>query len=213
MDRLKQVVSHLIPDKSNPKPAVHYKHELNPTYFLYKAAQINPGQQAILHYTSIDTRIERDYATFSERAKNLSYYLRDRCFKQGNQTVALLASNTPMILEAYFAIGAARGVFAAVNYRLQKHEIQYIVRHSGAGTVIVDREYYAMVSDMDLRIIIDEDTDGRTGQYEDCIREGAKLDGGRGWEGLTYEHVDEDETIGICYTRYVHSLKSPRLSR
>lgn len=202
MERLKQVVAQLSPAASLPEPRTHNRHELNPTAFLPKAAQVNPRQQAILHHTSKNIRIERDYATFAERTKNLAYYLRERCFKNGNKTVALLASNTPMILEAYFAIVAAQGVFAAVNYRLQKHEIQYIVRHSGAATVIVDREYYPMVADMNLNIIIDEDTDGRSGQYEACLREGASLDEAHGWDGLAYEHVDEEETIGICYTRY-----------
>lgn len=201
MDRLKQVVAHISPfSTSKPAPKKHHSHELNPTYFLPKAAQINPDQLAVLHYTSRNVRLERSYLTFAERAKNLAYYLRERCYTSGNKTVALLASNTPMMLEAYFAIAAAGGLFAAVNYRLQKHEIQYIVEHSGAGTIIVDREYYPMVSDMSLRIIIDDDLDGQSGQYEECLRTGSKFDTGEGWEGLTYEHVDEDETIGICYT-------------
>lgn len=205
MDRLKQVVSHLIPQRQKLEPKVHYKHELNPTFFLHKTAQINPDGLAVLHHTAKDVRLERTYAVFAERSKDLAYFLRERCFARGNRTVALLASNTPMVLESYFAIVAAGGVFAAVNYRLQKHEIQYIVTHSGAGTVIVDREYYPMVADMeDLTIIVDEDADGVTGQYEDCLRAGRGLDrDGQGWEGLIYEHADEDETIGICYTRSV----------
>lgn len=105
-----------------------------------------------------------------------------------------------MVLEAYFAIPAAGGIFAAVNYRLKKHEIQYIVKHSGASVVIVDREYYDMVSDMSIEIIVDEDIDAQQGQYEDLVRKGALLNTGSGWDGLCIEHVPEDETIGICYT-------------
>lgn len=201
MDRLKQVVAHIAPfGSSKSGPTKHHSHELNPTYFLPKAARINPDQLAILHYTSQNVRLERSYSEFAARSMNLAYYLRDQISASGKNIVALLASNTPMMLEAYYAIAAAGGIFAAVNYRLQKHEIQYIINHSGAGTIIVDREYYPMVSDMNLRIIIDDDIDGKSGQYEECIRAGALRDTGAGWEGLTYEHVDEDETIGICYT-------------
>lgn len=201
MERLKQVAAHILPaDVRQAGPRSHNSHELNPTYFLPKAAQINPRQRAIVHHTSIDKRIERDYAQFSERSKNLAYFLKEECFKPRQTSVALLGSNTPMILEAYFAIPAAGGIFVPVNYRLQKHEIQYIIKHSGASTVIVDREYYAMVSDLDIKVIVDEDVDGSTGQYEDCLRVGAKLDKGEGWDGLFHEHVDENDTMGVCYT-------------
>lgn len=201
MDRIKQVAAHLSPfGSAQPGPKKHHSHELNPTYFLPKAARINPEQLAILHHTTHNIRLARTYLEFAERAKNLAYYLQEQISLSGKNTIALLASNTPMMLEAYYAIAAAGGVFAAVNYRLQKHEIQYIVKHSGAGTIIVDREYYLMVSDLDLRIIIDDDIDGSNGQYEECIRSGATRDKGLGWDDLTYEHVDEDETIGICYT-------------
>lgn len=200
-DRLKQVLQHVGIVQEQPAPKLHHSHELNPTFFLQKAAQINAQHQAVVHYTSSGKRLERTYGQFSERAKNLAYYLREKSFSVVNgKTVALLASNTPMVLEAYFAIPAAGGVFAAVNYRLKKDEIQYIIKHSKAGTVIVDREYYPMVSDMNLTIIIDEDSDGHTGEYEDAIRAGAALDNGAGWQGLATEHIPEDETIGICYT-------------
>jgi acyl-CoA synthetase (AMP-forming)/AMP-acid ligase II len=192
-------------------PRLHNFHELNPTQFLPKVAAINPDLPAILHFSSTDVRIEYNYGEWAQRACQLAYYLRKNSFKR-NRVVAVLASNTPMMLEAYFAVPAAGGVFTALNYRLQKSDIHYCVRKAKASTIIVDREYYPLVAELaaEAEIIVDEDTDGKTGAYADILRAGldvmASTSGPVGWAGLQYEEVDENSDFCYMFTSGTTSL-------
>ncbi len=206
--RLSQIVAHLNPFSTaitNDHQQTNI-HELNPTHFLPRAAAIEPNAPAILHKTALDKIIRRTYGELAERSACLSYFLKTECFGRtsNDKVVAVLASNTPMVLESYYAISGAGGVFVAVNYRLQAHEVLYILDHSKAATVIVDKEYLHLVKDVpQIRIIVDEDADGCTGEYEEAIKKGRLIDqnnGSLGWNDLRHEHVPENDTMCIAYT-------------
>ncbi|ORY79539.1 AMP-binding domain protein [Protomyces lactucae-debilis] len=192
-------------------PRVHNYHELNPTQFLPKVAAINPDLPAILHYSANGTRLEYNYGEWSQRSCQLAYYMRKNTFKRNN-VVAILASNTPMMLEAYFAIPAAGGRFTALNYRLQKSDIHYCLRKTKASTVLVDREYYDLVKEMagEVDIVVDEDIDGKTGAYAEMLQEGQRImdatAGTKGWAGLPYEEVDENSDFCYMFTSGTTSL-------
>lgn len=211
--RLSQVAQHLqaavtpAPAAPGLGPTVPHKHELNPTMFLPRAAIISPDAEAIAHRSATGKDVRYNYREFAKRASDLAYYLKEECFVKngGHKTVALLASNTPMMLEAYFGVVAAAGVVAAINYRLHRDEILYIITQSRAHTIIVDREFLPLLEGCPayLTVIIDDDDDGCSGPYGDILAKGATIDralGGLAWAGLPVEHVPEDDTMALMFT-------------
>ncbi len=96
----------------------HHVHQLSPTFFLERAAAIEPDAVAIYHITANGRVLRRPYAEFADRARGLAYYLRKRRGEGGRRPrVGVLAPNTPAFLESIFGIVAAAGVLVPVNYR------------------------------------------------------------------------------------------------
>lgn len=63
--------------------------------------------------------------------------------------------------------------------------------------MLVDKEYEELVRPYKCkRIISDWDVDGKTGDYEDVVRQGQEIDlkGGKGWDDLLIDDIDENET-------------------
>lgn len=113
--RLKSLLGHFGAVSSSPVGVdhTHHLHELSPTFFLERAAAIEPDAEAIYHVTANGKVLRRSYAEFAERARGLAYFLR----KHGLKRVGVLATNTPAFLESIFGIIAAGGVLVPVNYR------------------------------------------------------------------------------------------------
>jgi fatty-acyl-CoA synthase len=59
--------------------------------------------------------------------------------------VAVLAPNSPALLECHFGVPLAGGVLVAINTRLSSEEIEYIVRDCAARVLIVDAELAPLV--------------------------------------------------------------------
>lgn len=91
----------------------HHIHQLSPTYFLERAAAIEPDAIAIYHISSNRRILQRSYAEMADRARGLAYFLRGHGFRR----VGILATNTPAFLESIFGIVAAGGVLVPANYR------------------------------------------------------------------------------------------------
>ncbi|OLL25487.1 hypothetical protein NEOLI_003241 [Neolecta irregularis DAH-3] len=98
--RLAQVASHI----SNAQTLVSNNnityHDLNPTVFLPRAAAIEPKAPAIVHKSSTGRDIRRTYQEFADRARGLAYFIKLKC---GNGNIGILAPNTPLPLEVFFA--------------------------------------------------------------------------------------------------------------
>lgn len=92
------------------------------------------------------------------------------------------------------AIGA-RAIITTINIRLTKHEIDYILAHSGAKLVFVDHEYSHLVRDAKARVVVCNDT-GRAGDpYEVFLTAGRAYSQEKGWPGL---EMDSDENTPFC---------------
>lgn len=190
----------------NYVPPAPNRHELNPTYFLYRAAQLEPHAKAIVYRSRTNRYYTRTYAEFADRVKGLAYYFKHHGYKR----IAILAPNTPAHLETMYATNAAGAVTIGVNYRLTKQEIDYILDLTEADLVIVDREYADLVEQIPGKrdIIIDEDVaddevDKLNCNYGRIVRDGMDLDAleyKTGWDGLYAEDIDEDATIGLYCT-------------
>lgn len=67
----------------------------SPTYFLPRAAEIEPDAEAIYHVSVNGKVVRRSYGEFADRARGLAYFLLKSNFKR----VGILAPNTPAFLE------------------------------------------------------------------------------------------------------------------
>ena len=61
-------------------------------------------------------------------------------------SVAVLAPNSPVLLESHFGVPLAGAVLVAINTRLASEEIAYILQHSGAKILLVDNELTPLVA-------------------------------------------------------------------
>ena len=146
-----------------------YRSELTPVDFLRRSAYMFPEKTAVVYGGRRYT-----YAEFEERVNRLASRLRDSGLKKGDR-VAFLCPNTPPHLEATFAVPAAGLVLVAINTRLGKDEVTYIVEHSGSEMVFVDAELEKLLADVDEdveRVRID-DTGEDGDPYEDYLAEGS----------------------------------------
>lgn len=132
--RLRSILNHLLPAQAAPPPHIHH---LSPTFFLPRAASIEPNALAIHHLTSNGRTLRRSYAQFADRACSLAYYF----VKHGYRRVGILATNTPAFLESIYGIAAAGAVTVPVNYRLSKEDVAYILEFAEVDAIVVDHEF------------------------------------------------------------------------
>src|SRR5918992_2130456 len=133
------------------------------------------------------------YRELEERVDRLSSRLRDAGLQKGDR-VAFLCPNTPPMLEGHFAVPAAGLVLVAINTRLGKDEVSYIVEHSGAKMVFVDAELEKLLADVGgVETVRIDDTGEQGDPYEDYLAEGSP-------EPAPEVLEDEEETISINYT-------------
>ncbi|KLU87887.1 AMP-binding domain-containing protein [Magnaporthiopsis poae ATCC 64411] len=181
-----------------PKPHQHHLHPLSPTFFLERAASIEPDAEAVVHVTANGKTLRRSYAELADRARGLAYFL----LAKGYRRVGILAPNTPAFLETIFGVGAVPGaVIVPVNYRLKPEDVSYILGFAEVDCVMVDAEFVDLLAQFRsehpaVHVIVDTDTDATEGElsgpFDEAVLEGLDLDrqgGGRG-----------DDTIAIPFT-------------
>ncbi|KAI1327831.1 AMP-binding domain-containing protein [Xylariaceae sp. FL0255] len=209
--RLRNVLGHLGGGNDAKSPVghehSHHIHQLSPTFFLERAAAIEPNAEAIYHITANGRELRRSYAEFAERARGLGYFL----LKHNLKRVGVLATNTPAFLESIFGINSAGGVLVPVNYRLKPDDVEYIFDFADVDSIIVDNEYLSLLdgfrkSHPNVRIIVDLDTEitsgPNAGQFDEAVIEGLEYEKTRqtkGWAGLV-PCVNEDDMIAIPFT-------------
>src|SRR3712207_1809568 len=165
-----------------------YRTELTPVSFLRRSAYVFPEKVAVVYGERRYT-----YRELEERVNRLASRLRGTGLQKGDR-VAFLCPNIPPMLEAHFAVPAAGMVLVAINTRLGKDEVSYIVEHSGARMVFVDAELEGLLEDVDGVEIVRVDDTGEEGDpYEDYVAEGSP-------EPVESPLEDEEETISINYT-------------
>lgn len=138
--RIRSIVNHLIHPASSSPPPPHI-HHLSPTFFLERAAAIEPDAEAIFHITSNGAVLRRSYQEFADRARGLAYYIK----QHGLKRVGILAPNTPAFLESIYGIVAAGAVVVPVNIRLNEADVTYIFDFADVDCIIVDHEFVALL--------------------------------------------------------------------
>jgi fatty-acyl-CoA synthase len=110
---------------------------LTPLSFLERAARAYPETTAIIH-----GKRRYSYAEFYARSRQLASALAREGIARGD-TVSVLLSNTPAMLEVHHGVPMTGGVLNALNTRLEPASIAFMLDHSEARIFIVDREFAA----------------------------------------------------------------------
>ena len=172
---------------------------LSPVSFLRRAAQIAPGYTAIIHGERRYT-----YHQFWERSCRLASALTRRGIGPGD-CVAIMAANTPEMLEAHNGIPMVGAVLNSLNFRLDAGTIAFILEHGQARALITDRAFSSTIGealqkiDRKLLVIDIDDPTAPEGDllgetdYESLLAEG---------EAVYHSDQPDDEwqALSLLYT-------------
>lgn len=124
-------------DWDRPELAKHAANHvpLTPVSFLNHAAVFHAARPAVVHGARTFT-----YGALGERCRRLASALAQRGIGRGD-TVAIIAANTPHLLEAHYAVPMLGAVLNPINTRLDAGTIAFQLVHGEAKLVLVDREY------------------------------------------------------------------------
>ena len=112
---------------------------LTPLTFLNRAKDIYPNYEAIVYedrkYTW--TQVYKRCLKFASALEKIG-------IKKGD-TVSFLAFNTPEIFEAHYSVPMTGAILNTINIRLDAKTIAYILEHSEAKVLVVDRQLHTEV--------------------------------------------------------------------
>src|SRR5690606_6838385 len=108
---------------------------------LERAAKVFPDHTAIIH-----GRLRRSYREFWERSARLASALVRHGIGKGD-TVTVMLSNTPPMLEAHHGVPMTKAVLHSLNTRLDAAVIAFQLDDVESKVVIVDREFSAVMKE------------------------------------------------------------------
>lgn len=114
-------------------PANHQP--LTPITHLQRTADVHPEHTAIIHGSQ---RIS--YKDFYQRCRRLGSALSQNYIGPGD-TVSVMLSNTPPMLEAHYGVPMVGAVLHSINTRLDPAIIAFQMDHAETKVLIVDREF------------------------------------------------------------------------
>ena len=114
---------------------------LTPLTYLERAARTFPDHVAIIHGNRRTT-----YREFWRRSLKLASALAAHGIGKGD-TVSVMLSNTPPMLEAHFGVPMVKAVLHSLNTRLDAAIIAFQLDHAESRVLIVDREFSGVVRD------------------------------------------------------------------
>ncbi|MDA9604755.1 acyl-CoA synthetase [Candidatus Pelagibacter sp.] len=126
-------------DKNLDKNEANYV-PLSPLTFLERTKDIYPNYEAIVYES-------RSY-TWGEVYKRCVKFASalDKLGVKTGDTVSVMAFNTPEIFEAHYSIPMVGAVINAINTRLDSNTVSYILEHSDAKVLIVDRQFHEIIA-------------------------------------------------------------------
>ena len=157
-----------------------YRRELTPVDCLERSGIAHARRTAV-----VDGGRRFTYAELRDRSRRFASALRKRGLEKGDR-VAFLALNSEPLLLAHFAVPQAGGVLVAINTRLNREEVAYIVEHSGARWLFHSPELRDLLPEGVESVDIRE-------ELEPLLAEGSP-------EPVESWLEDEEETIAIDYT-------------
>ena len=122
------------------RQAANYQ-PLTPISYLERAAKTFPDHIAIIHG---DRRVT--YRDFWRRSLQLASALAKKGIGKGD-TVTVMLSNTPAMLEAHFGVPMVKAVLHSLNTRLDAAVIAFQLDHAETKVLIVDREFSGVMKE------------------------------------------------------------------
>jgi len=126
-------------DKDLDKNDANYV-PLSPLTFLERTKDIYPNYDAVVYESRLYTW-EEVYKRCVKFASAL-----DKLGVKTGDTVSIMAFNTPEIFEAHYSIPMVGAVINAINTRLDPNTVSYILEHSDAKVLIVDRQFHEVIA-------------------------------------------------------------------
>src|ERR1700761_839950 len=171
---------------------------LSPVSFLTRAASAFANKVAV-----VDGERRITYRQLLERCTWLASALAKLGIGRLD-TVAIIASNIPEMIEAHFAIPMLGAVLNPLNTRLDAANIAFSLKHGAAKVLIVDGDYSAVVREALTQlehdiIVVDIAVPGQPAssigkyEYEALLAAG---DPAFDWPGIT----DEWQSLALLYT-------------
>ncbi len=121
-----------------PKTRANYA-PLTPITFIRHSASVFPDKPAIVH-----GRFRQSWGQTYARCRRLASALTRAGVARGD-VVAVVAPNTPAMVEAAFGVPMAGAVLNTINTRLDADTVAFMLRHGEAKVVLVDREFAPLV--------------------------------------------------------------------
>ena len=122
-----------------PQGPANYQ-ALSPLSFIKRTADVYPDRVAILH-----GGLRQSWADTYARCRRLASALAQHGVRRGD-AVAIMAPNTPAMVEAHFGVPMAGAVLCSLNVRLDAETVAYILGHGEARVLLVDREFAGTVA-------------------------------------------------------------------
>lgn len=110
-------------------------------------AAVNPGREA---YVDSALPVRLTYAELNARTNQLAAVLLGQGVKPGDR-VAIMMMNSAEFFESYFAIAKIGGVVVPLNWRLVADELEFILKDSGAETLLFGTEFLELATDLHAR--------------------------------------------------------------
>ena len=126
-------------DKDLDKNEANYV-PLSPLTFLERTKDIFPNYEAVV-YESRSYTWKEVYKRCVKFASAL-----DKIGIKSGDTVSIMAFNTPEIFEAHYSIPMVGAIINAINTRLDPNTVSYILQHSDAKVLIVDRQFHEVIA-------------------------------------------------------------------
>ena len=112
---------------------------LTPLSFLDRIKDVYPDYEAIVY-----KQRKYNWKQVYDRCTQFASALTKIGIGEGD-TVSIMAANTPEIFEAHYSIPMTGGVINTINTRLDAKTVGYILDHSDAKVLIVDRQFHDVV--------------------------------------------------------------------
>ena len=108
---------------------------LSPISFLARAADVFPDRVAVIH-----GQWRLTWREVFDRSRRLASALAARGIGDGD-TVAVMAANTPQMIEAHFGVPMTGAVLNTLNTRLDAAALAFQLGHGEAKVLLTDREF------------------------------------------------------------------------
>ncbi|MEL0093405.1 MAG: long-chain fatty acid--CoA ligase, partial [Pseudomonadales bacterium] len=115
--------------------------------FLTRRAAVTPEREA---YVDPQTGLRLTFSALNERVNQLANALASAGVNPGDR-VALCLMNSVEFIESFLAIAKMGGVVVPLNWRLVADELEFIIKDSGAQTLLYGQEFQSVVADLQGR--------------------------------------------------------------